>query len=29
MKQTWNKRNGQRATVKRPGTAAYHHDFEN
>ena len=27
--QNWNKRNGQRATVKRPGTKQYHADFEN
>ena len=26
---SWNKRNGQRATVKRPGTKAYNADYEN
>lgn len=25
----WNTRNGQRATVKRPGTKQYHNDFHN
>lgn len=26
---TWNKKNGQRATVKRPGTKEYKKDYEN
>ena len=26
---SWNQRNGQRATVKRPGTKEYHKDFLN
>ena len=26
---TWNKKNGQRATVKRPGTKEYRKDYEN
>lgn len=29
MKNSWNYRNGQRATVKRPGTKAYNADYDN
>lgn len=27
--QNWNKRNGQRATIKRPGTKQYNADYDN